>query len=63
MPIPNIAEHGEIFTERGALSVFRLLLNMGKSLRNVEAYQFPQILLNLEKSLLNVELYQFPDYC
>ena len=39
---PNIAEHGEIFTERGALSVFRLLLNMGKSLRNAEAYQFPK---------------------
>ena len=59
---PNIAENGEIFAEHGALSVSRLLLNMGKSLRNAEAYQFPQILLNMEKSLLNVEPYQFPHY-
>ena len=36
---------------------------MGKSLRNAEAYQFPQMLLNMGKSLLNVEPYQFPDYC
>ena len=60
---PDIAEHGCILTKCGAQSVSRLLLNMGKSLRNAEAYQFPQILLNMEKSLLNVEPNQFPDYC
>ena len=39
---PNIAEHGCILTKCGAQSVSRLLLNMGKSLRNAEAYQFPK---------------------
>ena len=42
---PITAEHGEIFTEHGSLSFSQILLNMHKSLLNMEPNQFPDYCL------------------
>ena len=60
---PIIAGYGNILAEHETLSVFLLMLDVEKSLLNVEAYQFPDYWLTGGNLFWTWKPISFPHYC